>query len=171
MAQAKAVRRTALDYIILEKIEATADERGHFNVSDILHAVLSDPRLAGVIKGLFEKFDRKWHLDTLFAQFVKNRVRLHLRKAMDSNGLRRFESYSAGEKEHRWQPLRYMTRDVLKVVIAERRTLHGQIGAQIRRYEIILHELEKYGERTRVDTVYDDVLPLLRKLEKEKVSA
>jgi Zn-dependent M32 family carboxypeptidase len=168
MGEKKQPNRTALEHIIAEKIENIAERRGHFNKTDILHEVLSDSRLAGVVKGLYEKFDRKWHLDVVFTRYVRSRLAAILQSTRDKNGLRMYESYSAGESQRRWQPLRYMTKSTLRVVVAERRTLHGQIGVQIKRYEIILEALEKYGDSTRADTVFNEVLPKLRALEKEK---
>lgn len=166
----KVANRTALDYIIIEAIENVAAERAHFTKRDILHAVMTDSRIMGIVKGLYERFDRKWHLDVVFTKYVKGRVGHFLQTTKDGNGLRVYESYSAGDQERRWQPLRAMTRTVLSVVVAEHRTLRGQIDAKIRRYELILGELQKYTDRTHVDTVYSDAVKKIR-IEEAKKSA
>lgn len=168
----KAVQRTALDYVISEAISELSDSVGQkFLVDDVLHLVLQDKRIAPIVKRLREEFDRKYKLDILFARYTKTQIRKHLQQSKDANGIRVYECYSDGHGNFRWQRLRFMTRQDLRAIIAERRVLVGHLTAQIKRYEIMLSELDKYGEKTTVDTVYEDASKRIKVEERKAKSA
>lgn len=167
----RAIQRTALDYVIIEHIQGISDKRGFFSVDDVLHAVISDSRIASVVRRLRDEFDKRYKLDVLFARYVKGEIRKHMHQARDVNGIRVYECYSDGHGDYRWQRLKYMTRQDLRAIIAERRVLVGRITAQIKRYEIMLSELDKYNERTIVDTVYEDATKRIKEAERKEKSA
>lgn len=168
----RAIQRTALDYVIIESINDLADSVGQkFRVDDVLHLVLQNKAVAAITKRLRDEFDKRYKLDVLFARYIKGQVRHHLQHAKDANGIRVYECYSDGHGDYRWQRLKYMTRQDLRAIIAERRVLVGRITAQIKRYEIMLSELDKYNERTIVDTVYEDATKRIKEAERKEKSA
>ena len=151
-------KKTYLDQQVAPAIEKVVKKSGgsYFTKKDVVDQIRRVKRVASLLSDL-----RRRHAgmdaDEIVLRYIESAVGSALQKR-DSNGLRVYECYSAGEPQRRWMPLRAMTADQLRVAMQEARTGARQLHLKAEGYQLILEELEKYPGST-VDDVYDDVVP------------
>jgi hypothetical protein len=151
---------SAIDRIIEPALEKVIKNHpgGYFYKSEIAAEVLKHRTLAQVIANLAAVFEARWQLDEVLKAHVNARISEALR-VRDSNKLRIYECYGAGESERRWLPLRALTAANLRVILRETKTQERQLNIKSAGYEHFLRELEKLGPAATVNDVYDLVAP------------
>lgn len=155
--------RTGIDKLIEPSIaavnaEINAANRAHFYPSEVIAAVLDHRNLRRVLADIRQRYGEVWKFDEIIRRYIQASVGRTLQER-DSNGIRKYECYGAGERERRWMPLRVMTADTLRAVMRETRTQERHLHVKGEGYEIILEELEKLGPAATVEQVYDQVVP------------
>lgn len=154
--------RTKIDNLVEPAVKRVAErEKSYFRKSEVVDEVTKNKNLANIFADLRGRY-RAWKLDTIIMRYVEKRVADALQQR-DSNGIRIYECYAAGERERRWLTVRAMTADTLRAVMQETRTQARQLTIKGEGYQILLEELEGLGDpNATVDDVYDVAVPKIR---------
>lgn len=155
------LERTPLDRQIQPAVERVAARGGgYFKKSEVINTIMKQRRLAALLADLRTRHGA-WQIDQLVLRYIYGKVGTELQRR-DSNGIRIYECYAAGERERRWMPLRAMTSNTLRAVMQETRTQARQLQLKGEGYEYFLRELEKLDEAATVDDIYDQVIDRIR---------
>ena len=149
-------RRSKIDEMVHAAVHKVATAQGFFHKSDALGEVLKQPTITK-LKGELRKVGGE-EIEGMFMGCINEMIGRELR-VKDENGIRVFESYSAGERERRYQPLRWMHLQEIRTVRMETRTQERHLKLKGLGYEFFEAELEQLGEQATVDDVYNRVLP------------
>jgi hypothetical protein len=152
---------TEIDRLIDPAIKKVS-KSSYFRKSEVVNQVLSHGELAKALRSV-DKSHAGWNLSEIVHRYVYASVG-HALQQKDSNGIRVYECYAAGESERRWMRLRAMTARELRLVIQETRTRERQMVVKRKAYEVFLDELEKLEAGTKIGAVYDDVVAKIRKV-------
>ncbi len=125
---------------------------------EVIAEILNHRNLRRVLADIRNRYGEVWKFDEIIRRHIQADVGRVLQER-DSNGIRKYECYGAGERERRWMPLRVMTADSLRAVMRETRTQERHLHVKGEGYQFFLDELEKLGPGATVDQVYDDTLP------------
>jgi len=150
---------TAIDRIVEAALAKVVARRpGFFYKSEIAAEVLKHTALNQAVTNISTLFDARWRFDEVIKAHINNQIAEALR-VRDSNKIRIYECYGAGESERRWLPLRGLTASNLRVIMRETKTQERQLKIKSAGYEHFLRELEKLGPKATVNDVYDRVAP------------
>jgi hypothetical protein len=150
--------RTPLHRVIDESITAIAAVGPYFTKNDVMAECYRRGGRA-YAEGIADV--RKRHGRLRFADIIERWMTQQIGKALqqrDGNKLRVYECYRS-DKEVRWQPLREMTANTLRMVMAQTRTQEREMHIKGEGYQALLFELESIGANATVDQVYDTALP------------
>src|SRR5438552_1611872 len=96
--------RSKIDDIVYSAVHKVATTQGFFHKSDALGEVLKQPFITRMKTDL-RRIDGE--MEEMFMGCINEKIGRELR-VKDENGIRVFESYAGGERERRYQPLRWM---------------------------------------------------------------
>lgn len=155
------LERTPLDRLIQPAVERVAARGGgYFKKSEVVLSIVKRDKVAALLADLRTRHGA-WQIDQLILRYINGKVGAEVQRR-DSNGVRIYECYAAGERERRWMPLRAMTANTLRAVMQETRTQARQLELKGEGYEYFLRELEKLSESATVDDVYEKVIDRIR---------
>jgi len=146
-----------LDRLIRSALRDVESSQGYWHKSDIARRVYTNDALKKKLSQL-DGMGNGYN----FGGLVRHQIDAMIGGVMqdrDAYRIRRYECYSAGERERRWQPLQAMTTDVLRAVTRETRTQERVLKIKGSGYEMFLEALEELGPEATVSDVYDDVAP------------
>lgn len=151
--------RTAIDRIIEPSLRAVAQRKKgtFFYKSEVVAEVLGHRDLRKNLLDIQNRYGTKWRFDEIIRRYINQRIGVVLQQR-DSNKVRVYECYGAGESERRWHPLRALTADTLRAVMRETRTQERQLNIKGAGYQYFLEELEKLGPGATVNDVYDQAV-------------
>ena len=155
------LERTPLDRLVQPAVERVAARGGgYFTKSEVIVSITKQRRVAALLADLRIRHGA-WKVDALILRYILGKVGTELQRR-DSNGVRIYECYAAGQRERRWMPLRAMTAKALRAVMQETRTQARQLELKGEGYEYFLRELEKLDEAATVGDIYDQVIDRIR---------
>lgn len=156
-------QRTKIDNLIEPALLKVAKRASpYFGKSAIINEVTNNKALAAILADLRDRYGA-WKIDQLILRYIDSHVG-HALQQRDANGIRVYECYGAGESERRWQPLRALTADKLRLVMRQTRREAAQLERKGEGYHIILEELERLRRPdATVDDVYERALPKIKK--------
>lgn len=147
-----------LDKLIRAALKEIEGKRPYWHKGEIAHVVYANPALKKKMAQL-DAMGNGYN----FGGLVRSQIEAMIGAVMqerDAYGIRRYECYSAGERERRWQPLQAMTRDVLLSVTRETRTQERVLHIKGTGYEMFIDALDKLGRAdATVKDVYHEVAP------------
>lgn len=152
-------QKTYIDQQVVPAIEAVVSESkgSYFTKSDVVERIRKVRRVERLLDDL-QKRHAGVGADTVVIRYIESAVGRALQKK-DSNGLRVYECYSAGERQRRWMPLRAMTAPQLRIAMQEAARGARELRLKAEGYQLLLDELESGPASATVDDVYDTVVP------------
>ena len=155
------LERTPLDRLVEPAVRRVAARGGgYFKKKKVVNALTREKRVTALLADLRTRHGA-WKIDQLILRYIDGKVGGELQRR-DSNGIRIYECYAAGERERRWMPLLAMTANTLRALMQETRTQARQLQLKGEGYEYFMKELEKLDETATVGDVYDQVIDRIR---------
>jgi len=153
-----AYERLPVDKLIDPAIYAVAYSQGYFHPSDVVREVLKHQKLAAALKDARNRWGR---FDEIVIRYIKSAVGSKLHTTKDTNGVRIYECYSAGESERRWLRFQALTLADLRAVMQENRKLERQIHIKGTNYQAFYDELQTLAAQKPnavVGDIYDKAI-------------
>ncbi len=145
----------------------------YFTKPKAMNEICSDTRISNILNRLPNQY-LGWNLDQIFKKFIESRLTTYLQKTDNLSTLqgklkiRVYECYAVGEGPRRWQLLKGMSANDLRICIRARRVQVAGHNRVIKVYETLLELLDGLGSTAKVADVYEQSL---EKLEVELASA
>jgi len=155
------LERTPIDKLIEPAVQKVAKTtKGYFLKSEVVNEIRAQRGLGSALAKIRATYT-EWKFDQVILRYVDRRVGEVL-AMKDTNGIRVYECYGAGNRERRWLPLRAMTADMLRAVMQETRVQARQLEIKGAGYEFFIDALAKLPSTATVGEVYEKVAPLIR---------
>lgn len=147
-----------VDPLIHKAVQAKAHT--WFTKPEILRDICKEKRLANVLSEAKKRFSG-WGIDLMVKEAIKARLSRYLQQTMkvrtrdgDEISVRVYECYAVGRDARRWQQLKAMTIDDLRICLMARRKQVAGHEAVISAYERAIDEMEKTGAK-KVGEVFE----------------
>lgn len=143
-------------------IHKTVQGKAHtwFTKPEILRDICKEKRLANILSEANKRFPG-WGIDLMIKEAIKTRLSRYLQQNMKVRRrdgeeilVRVYECYAIGQGSRRWQQLKAMTIDDLRICLMARRKQVAGHEAVIRAYERAIEEMEKTGAK-KVGEVFE----------------
>jgi hypothetical protein len=143
-----------------QSVEKVARKRPNgFKKSDVMRELRRSEPLDKALKDVHARYNGMWQLGDLLERQINSMIGDAL-GVRDEYRIRVYECYSVvGQKEHRWLPLRAMTKGMLLNVMRETRVQERKLHVKGEAYEFFMTELDKLDEDATVEQVYEIVAP------------
>jgi hypothetical protein len=119
----------------------------------VVRQVLKHQKLAAALKDARNRWGR---FDEIGIRYIKSAVGSKLPTTKDTNGVRIYECYAAGESERRWLRFQALTFADLRAVMQENRKLERQIHIKGTNYQAFYDELKKLTDE-RPNAIMGDI--------------